>query len=336
MLLSICIPSYNRFGELRKLLQSIAEAKSQDFDVFVVDNGSKDNVLDLEFDDSRIKFVKRDKVIPGPVNCRTCLDFGDGDYRMLCLDKDFVVGEFLDNFIEELKRYNEVTCGYCVLNSKKDNGKIQIQNSDIENAIYRCGHPSGYFVRADIVQIENNILNQYDEKSVFYSNPFLQDLLYSQGLMHGKEAIYDGRLIEPEKPEQSRKIKTFSYGMKNDSLYFLPDERRNQFEIFCRHLKLLKFDKTTYEKIVEKLYIRTLNDCTFGYKDIMKRDAICQHYGIACKKIGFKDISKEKKKFVDFFLANKETNLSNEKKLLIIKKGNTSLCRGYIKMMLHR
>ena len=44
MVLSICIPSYNRLDELKKLLCSISKAKSDEFEVVVVDNGSSDDI----------------------------------------------------------------------------------------------------------------------------------------------------------------------------------------------------------------------------------------------------------------------------------------------------
>ena len=62
MVLSICIPSYNRLDELKKLLCSISKAKSDEFEVVVVDNGSSDDIDFIKINDDRIRVIKRDLV----------------------------------------------------------------------------------------------------------------------------------------------------------------------------------------------------------------------------------------------------------------------------------
>lgn len=337
MLLSICIPSYNRFDELNKLLKSISKAGSQDFNVFVVDNGSKEDILShIKSNDCRIHIIKREKPVPGGTSCRTCLDYGDGEYRMLCLDKDYIVGEYLDAFIRLLGQNQNVSCGYCIFHSTKLQGVFQTKRNEILTSIYKGRHPSGYFIRKDVIEADRNMIKAYDENSLFYNNAFLPDLLYAQGLIMGDEAVYDGVLVEPEKAEKAKQTKSYTYSVAKNNIYFFPEGRRKQFEVFCEHLKLLNLEKSIYEKIIIHLYQKTLANCTFIFRNTMKNEAICQHHGISCKKIGIKQIREQRKLFENFFLYKSKVDLSNKQKLKIMKSGRLIMLKGYLKIILKK
>lgn len=52
-------------------------------------------------------------------------------------------------------------------------------------------------------------------------------------------AIYNGRLVIPEKPEKCSNVKSYTYSKKNNNLYFMPEQRRKQLFIFLEHLESL-------------------------------------------------------------------------------------------------
>lgn len=293
MILSICIPSYNRFIELKKLLDSIAESKSDKFDVFVVDNGSSENIYNIGEYDNRFIFIKRNGVVPGPVNIRSSLDYGDGKYVMLCLDKDYILGKYLDKFIAELEKNMSVSCGYCELNSTIGNGIIRINNLDISKKIYRCGHPSGYFFRKDILAKAKEELNPFDQESPFYNNPFLVDLAYAYGLIGGKEGIYNGSLIIPETLEKASMTKSYTYSTKNKNIYFMPECKRTQMFLLFKHLNGLKLSNQKKKSIIKNLFRRTMLECTLGYRNIMSNEQICTHHLIVSKDITTKQMINE-------------------------------------------
>lgn len=282
-LLTICIPSYNRFDELRKLLNSISLSKSNDFNVYIVDNGSHYRFEDKILEDSRFVFVERRSVVPGPVNLRTSLEYGNGKYKMICLDKDYIIGEYLDNFLDKLRDI-EVPCGYCQLNSDNIVGKFIINKSPLKYTIYRCGHPSGMFFRRDVIKEDSKIINWLDTKSIYYNNPFSLDLLYANGLLKGYEAIYNGSIIIPETKEKAAATKSYTYSEKGKKIYFFPECRIKQFDIFLCHMKLLKINNK-YD-IIEQLFKKTLLESTIGFHDIMLNDPICKHHGLSTRKIG--------------------------------------------------
>ena len=294
MILSICIPSYNRFDELRNLLNSISEAKSSEFNVFVLDNGSYENIFSLQKYDNRFNFIKRDKKVPGPVNVGTSLNYGDAKYVMLCLDKDFIVGECLDKFINIIKNEN-ISCGYCQLNSKLENGRIIKRSGPIDELIYRCGHPSGYFFKKEIIELATQKLVPYDTTRPLYNNPFIPDLIYAYGVITGNEGVYNGKLIIPETLKKASEIKSYTYNLEDKNIYFMPECRRKQMFLFIYHLNSLEIDKKSKKKIVATLFKRTLYDCTLGYKHIMINEQICSHHSLNCEKISTNQLINEGK-----------------------------------------
>lgn len=316
MLLTICIPSYNRFNELSQLLQSIVKARSKDFDVFVVDNGSKEEFDDAVLFDKRIHFIKRNEVVPGPINVRTCLDYGDGKYRLLCLDKDYIYGMYLDDFINKLKLIN-VPCGYCALNCTDNSGKFYINKKTIDKTIYRCGHPSGYFFCEDVIEKDNQLIDKFDINSIFFNNPFLLDLLYTTGLCFGNEAIYYGKLISPESLEKAKKTKSYTYTEKNNNIYFMPSFKKQQFLVWIRHMGLLDISPDKKIRVIRKLFKNTLLDCTLSYRRIMKEEAICSHYGIECRNITFEEIYSEARQFTNYFLEI-DIGITRKRKLTMV------------------
>ena len=111
IVLSICIPSYNRFYNLEKCVHSVLSSKSNEFEIVIVDNQSPKNINEtLNFYDSRLRIVNRTESVDGKLNVGNCVYYSKGKYTMLCLDKDRVDGRYIDEFIEALKSDDSI-CG---------------------------------------------------------------------------------------------------------------------------------------------------------------------------------------------------------------------------------
>lgn len=300
MLLSICIPSYNRFEELEKNLISISKAQSNDFDVWVIDNVSKER-LNFTLNDSRIHYVYREESVSSFLSIRTCLDFGNGDYKMLCLDKDFIIGEELDRFLEQLKKNSHISCGYCILNSHNKNGLLKISKYSIDKQLYHCYHPSGYFFRKDIVKWDSENIDIYSKESVFFSNAFNVEFVYAKALTLGYEGCFSGRLIETESLEKARNCKSFTYSTKKDNVYFLPNARKKQMNIFIQHMDFLNLEYDIYKNAIRMLCKNTMLYCTIWYSNILKSAEICEHNGVKQINISLFKLLDEAYKFSIYF-----------------------------------
>ena len=64
---SIVIPTYNRAHLIGKTIESMLRQEFQDFEILVVDDGSKDNTGDVvkTFTDSRIQYFKKENAERG-------------------------------------------------------------------------------------------------------------------------------------------------------------------------------------------------------------------------------------------------------------------------------
>lgn len=65
--------------------------------------------------DPRGRIIKRKKAVSGPRNVNESLSFAAGKYALLCLDKDGIRGELLDDFLNALKCHPEICGGFCTI-----------------------------------------------------------------------------------------------------------------------------------------------------------------------------------------------------------------------------
>lgn len=287
-ILSICIPSYNRFNVLLKTIVSIQKCDANDFEVVIVDNKSENDILSYIKEEKNLKIYKRKNSVSGIQNGRDCLNYGSGRYRMLLLDKDFIDGDRLNIFLNLLRNNSEISGGLCYPNRLKDIGYKLVNRNDFYKWGYKGVHPSGMFIREDILNEENLISRYWEKSSIYNENSMGGDLLLARCLSIGNYVVYKNPLIITEISSEARKIKTHSYTMEN--MFFFPRNRIKQMDIYFAHLSTLGLDGKDYLQTIESIFMETLDKCTFGLYEIMKNSDICEHYGISTRKISYREM----------------------------------------------
>lgn len=280
MFLSICIPSYNRFEYLIELLNSIQEAKSNDFEVVVVDNCSNDDIFSIGKYDTRFKFVRREIPVPGNMNIFS-IDYCSGRYVMLCLDKDMIDGKCLDIFLTQLKKIDGIPCGKCIINSTDTKSKFKIR----KKFNYPVVHPSGMFYRKDVITLFKKSIGELDEKNPAYDNPFINGLIYMYGLQEKKEGVYLGKLISFRSTSSRLNQKSFIFSKEKKNFYFEPKNREKDMLLFFNQLDYLTYSKKEKKSIAANIFSCTLKYSTFLYQGALKDAFICSHYGIEMRKV---------------------------------------------------
>lgn len=282
ILLSICIPSHNRHHGVKKIIDSVLQCKSNKYEIIVVDNNSNDDINLVVKESEKVHIIKRERAISGKLNPRDCLNYGCGYYRMVCLDKDFIDGKHLESFLIFLSDIN-ATGGYCKLNTNKSESNTIISIEKFHEWAYRINHPSGTFVREDILSIDNMMTDYLNITSIYYDFPFINDIMIARCIAYGNFAIYNSPLLFTEIKSDAARIKSFTYN--NIDLYFDPSNKRKQMEVYFKNLNSLnvsfKINKRTTANIIDRI----LNDCTLNYKRIIQNDEICAHYGLNIRKI---------------------------------------------------
>lgn len=275
MILSICIPSYNRFEKLNETVSSILQAKSTDFEVVVIDNCSPRDIDEyIACKDERLKIIKREKSVSGTKNVGDSILYGNGKYSLLLLDKDTIIGSELDNFIEIL-RNNDVCGGYCELNS--DGNSIEIEDEEtVEKFGFLSKHPSGNFYRIDV-------LMDYIEKkdSRLEDDPFMADIYLAYCSSKGRMMNYDSPLVcSPlNVPKEDDKSESLTYSKELGNIYYFPKNRNEQFIVYIKCLSGLDICKEKKMNTLASLYKRTIIFVSTCYRQIMKDKIVCSHYG---------------------------------------------------------
>lgn len=287
MIMSICIPSHNRYYNLNKIIESILLSKSDQFEVVIMDNGSDKSIYDLNINDTRIKINKRMDVVSGPQNMLDVLCAAKGKYCMMCLDKDFIKGENLDEFLEILHQI-DITGGFCLQNCQTTASNLIIKSDEFYKWAYRSVHPSGMFFNTRIVkeEIKNNQYNAIE--SIFYNNSFQPDLLLAKCLHEGNLLYYRAPLVSTEKRTDASKTVSYTYTAQNN--YFSPEQRVKQFQIYLSHLNGMYLTPKEYGKTVKTIINRTINQSTFAYKSIMANKFLCCHHGLETRVINGKEL----------------------------------------------
>jgi glycosyltransferase involved in cell wall biosynthesis len=108
-MISVIIPTKNRSEELQRAILSVINQTHQDFEIFVVDDHSEENILEVveSFNDSRIIYLKSHKT---PSNANVCRNIGmqnaSGEYVAMLDSDDEWLQEHLELGLKEIERRN--------------------------------------------------------------------------------------------------------------------------------------------------------------------------------------------------------------------------------------
>lgn len=135
VLLSICIPTYNRAEIVCKCVENCLRIEKNWIDVVVVDNCSTDNTFDKlsGINHERLK-VKRNKTNLGYVNLMKCLSEGDGQYCLLLSDEDDFFDTNWDEVEKQLRSDSDTTIYQ--FHYEDENGKILVRKP---KKLYKSG-----------------------------------------------------------------------------------------------------------------------------------------------------------------------------------------------------
>jgi glycosyltransferase involved in cell wall biosynthesis len=111
---SVVVPTYNRADLLQRAIDSILKQTYSDFELIIVDDASTDNtqaVVD-EYNDPRIKYVKKEQNEGGSAARNTGIQYSRGDFVAFCDSDD----EWMETKLEkqtEVIETQECTVVYC-------------------------------------------------------------------------------------------------------------------------------------------------------------------------------------------------------------------------------
>lgn len=229
LILSICIPTYNRIGILKKTIVDILQCPSSKFEIVVVDNKSPDDTCNVlkSIDDKRLRVIENDTNIGAYLNGIRAMKAASGKYVFVMLDKDRINEENLEWFINLLEQ-KEYSAGYCELNYESIQRVVREYSCGMEAVLaigYHSKHPSGHFFRNTYLQ---EILPLYESKEDY---GFLVDILCGElGVMKLPAVHVLVPLVYTEKRSECGKTQSYSVGEP----FFFPTKR---YEIYSQYLE---------------------------------------------------------------------------------------------------
>ncbi|WDF59119.1 glycosyltransferase family 2 protein [Flavobacterium sp. KACC 22758] len=318
-ILSICIPTYNRGEKVFELINSILKYKGDEIEVIVVDNLSTDNtnVLLNQITDSRFINIRNKENIGGIKNIFKALTVSNGEYCFLCLDKDRVEYQKIGDLIERLKDNSDILFGYCKLNKFEESSDIIYDKGffSVYNMAYLSNHPTGMFYKSDVLRrlpILNQIFNQ-NKKFGFYT-----DLINAEMAVLGPSRIINLPAFYTETKEESEKISSFTYTNENE-VFFYPSKRIEEFLIYSKSMYSLNITKKEKDRVFDAIFFRGLMASTFGFRNILKDQSICNHYLVQSRKVTLIEIIKIELKFLKaFFKSDLPINIFRKIYIVII------------------
>lgn len=112
VILSICIPTFNRAGLLDKTLNAICQQinNRDGVEIIVSDNSSTDDTKDVvgKFQNSNlpIKYYCNEKNLGLDLNTLKCVQYANGEYCWLCSDDDIPLNGSLDRILSVIDQYS--------------------------------------------------------------------------------------------------------------------------------------------------------------------------------------------------------------------------------------
>ncbi|MFV0145122.1 glycosyltransferase family 2 protein [Empedobacter falsenii] len=209
MKISIIIPVYNAEKVIIKCISSILNQSYQNFELILIDDGSKDNSLKVceEFCKNDERIILKAQKNSGPSKARNFgIDLANGDFICFIDADDWIEEDYLKTFVDNYvntktlliqdickDRVNltgdildsKINCGY----KQKIINRKDLEVLLIDYKLFRYGYPFGKFYNLSIIKT-NNI--RFDDKIHFSEDLlfFLEYLLYQDSIYFLKDAKY--------------------------------------------------------------------------------------------------------------------------------------------------
>lgn len=199
MKLSICIPTYNKPKELRRLLDSIAQQTYTDFEIIISDDtpdaDSIKHVIAYYYSLLPIRYYHHDKPLGSPQNWNFAIDQAHGEYIKLMHDDDwFLSADALQIMVDKI----ETSSADFVWSASKNisDGKVMSENHATAQQLAALQKDVfvlfvGNFISAPSAMICRRTDLRYDKHIKWY----VDVEYYSRLLKGGRFAYIDQSLV---------------------------------------------------------------------------------------------------------------------------------------------
>jgi glycosyltransferase involved in cell wall biosynthesis len=142
-LVSICIPTYNRFEGLRQSLDCFTKQTYRNLEILVSDNFSSHDpsamVREYAKEDGRIRYYRQSQNIGMTLNGHFLWTRATGQYFVLGSDDDWWSPDFVSELVELLQKESGAVCAFCDFEEIDIHGKKIISTMRFAKTLERFG-----------------------------------------------------------------------------------------------------------------------------------------------------------------------------------------------------
>lgn len=323
-ILSIFIATYNRKEILLSKIKTLLNVKSNDFNIFVLDDMSTDGTFDAlnDVSDTRLhiyqneerKGTLKDGVMQ---NWYRLLEMCDGQFAFHLNDRDLIDANGVTDLIEFLKKHRMMTGGIC--NIRGGYKLLESLEECYMSVPYFGSHPTGIIFNIDEYRLLKNRQKMFTREAA-YIHP--HDLVLGQLAECGKMFQYK-KIWSLAGTESFANNKSFLYKKGNsDDAWFSPKARTQEFRLFVAQIANSSFDIKLKRKKATQIAKRYLFYCTLNYEFFISDLGQAAHYGIEPQKLSQRELLSVMRSFVDesYEILMAEGLNVNEKKYKVIMK----------------
>lgn len=146
ILLSICIPTYNRIKEVTQVVDTLLTIPCEDFEIVITDNCSTDGTEPTiqNYSDARVRYCKNESPLPPFMNMIHSIFNGRGKFALYCNDRDLLYPDGIERLIDVLREH-ELAFLWGPARSGKSSDSIALFHQGSQSLLNQAciHHPTG-------------------------------------------------------------------------------------------------------------------------------------------------------------------------------------------------
>lgn len=254
IVLSICIPTYNRRDLVCENVQKMLQYQGDDIEIIVNDNGSADGTVEAlsRIEDGRLRIYQSETNKGASWNYLKVRTYATGQYVTLVNDRDWIEHQDIEEFV---LTYKQSGCDFIVSSISKENAHFMKGGiNEFDEKVWillRCNHPGETIVTKDIneqltakfMEIENKECRLEDYERDIYC-------FYYALCIYGKRWESFKQLVQKLNPGQVANVKQLRGKTSAERNYFTPEGRLYRLLVYINNPYIHYEDQEMYLSVL--------------------------------------------------------------------------------------
>ena len=283
---SIILPTYNRAHIIEKAIQSVLNQTYQDFEIIIIDDGSKDDtkkiIRGFQEKDNRIKYIRFEENKGAAAARNAGIKMSKGEYITFQDSDDEWVIDKLEKQMKIIETSSEnivVYCGFWRIDGDEKTYIPDIKISNREGNIHKELLKRNFIGTPSILLLKKNLekIGMFDENlsrlqdwdlvirlSRYYNFILIDELLYISHILPDGISVNDEYLInlqiilakyQDEIYKDHKIIKAWSIKFNSIAKYLLDNnDIKKAKQLYWRAIKLYPFWRGNYIDLIKYLF----------------------------------------------------------------------------------